>query len=139
MLDINVRVTDDIKKTLSALEANEEQDDRDMRKERGENVDESTHLSSSKQTSAINMSQTIVKKTKIAMPEMMKSKLVNDTAMKAAGGTLKSWMIPGNSAGKSNTGGVSVTPVDKTASSDGGSFEGRESLGYCSGAGWPTE
>ena len=62
------------------------------------------------------------KKKKVAMPEEVKTKLVNQTAFKAAGGRLKSWMIPGGGAGSGTPSvggskkesGLKAVPVKKT-------------------------
>jgi Transcription initiation factor TFIID component TAF4 family len=99
-IDVHVMVKSDIKKTLSALEQDEIDEDKQMRLDRGEDISESVFgFDTAKKGGAINMSGAIGKKAKpVAMPEMMKSKLVNATALKAAGGVLKSWMLPKGSA-----------------------------------------
>lgn len=113
-LDIHIHVKSDIKKTLSNLEKDEIEDDKQLRLERGESINESGFDFDSKTSTgnAINMSQAIAKKGKskpMQMPEIMKSKLVNETAMKAAGGTLKSWMLP-----KGSTTTVTTTNTNTT-------------------------
>jgi hypothetical protein len=51
------------------------------------------------------------------MPEEVKTKLVNQTAFKAAGGRLKSWMIPGGATAPPGPKepGIKAVPVKKAA------------------------
>lgn len=118
-IDIHVMVKSDIKKTLAALEQDEIDDDKQLRLDRGEDIFESGFsFVSGKQGGAINMSGTISKKAKaVAMPEMMKSKLVNETALKATGGVLKSWMIPSAAGASVSSGRAVVGKVSSGATS----------------------
>jgi hypothetical protein len=115
--DLKVSVTDNVKARLLEIEREEKELEIALRAGRSEDggldmvLDEDKPKEKSQGEDMTEEMQKKGKKSKVDMPEEVKTRLANEAAMKAAGGPMKSWMLADSSSGMA--GGIKVVPKKK--------------------------